>query len=135
MTSIPVSSITETDKAPIVQRPLLDSGLATGLGELFKVLSSSTRLRLLHALVRQPDLCVGEIAKEIGMSIQSVSNQLQDLLDKEILGSRKNGLKVHYRILDPCVVILLDRGLCLLEDLPLRRVADRGEGSDRESRP
>jgi len=133
MIFIPVSSI--TDKASIVQRPLLDSGLATGLGALFKVLSSPTRLRLLHALLRQPDLCVGEIAREIGMSIQSVSNQLQDLLDKGILGSRKNGLKVHYRILDPCVLILLDRGLCLLEDLPQRRVADRGEGSDGESLP
>lgn len=122
MPIIPVVALAE--KTSIAQRPLLDSTQATDLGALFKVLSSPTRLRLLHALVRQPNLCVGDIAREIGMSIQSVSNQLQHLVDKGILESRKNGLKMHYRILDPCVVTLIEGGLCLLSDLPERKLLE-----------
>ena len=99
-------------------RPLIDSPLATGLESVFKILGNHTRLRLLHALVRHPDLCVGEIAEAIGMKPQAVSNQLQRLADKGILVSSRSGLKIHYRIVDPCVVSLLDKGLCLVEDLP-----------------
>jgi len=50
------------------------------------------------------------------MKPQAVSNQLQRLLDRGILASRRNGNFIHYRIIDPCVVGLLDLGLCLTED-------------------
>ena len=95
----------------------LESGLAEGLESLFKVLSCATRLRLLYALTLAPDLCAGEIADCLAMKPQAVSNQLTLLLAKGILGSRRDGQRIRYRILDPCVVDLLDRGLCLLGDL------------------
>lgn len=83
---------------------------------LFKVLASDTRLRLLHALVRSGELCLTDLAEQVGMSPQAVSNQLQQLVAKGILGGTRNGNNVHYRIVDPCVVNLLDQGLCLTED-------------------
>ena len=83
---------------------------------LFKVLASATRLRLLHALVRAGELSVTDLARTVGMTPQAVSNQLQRLADRGILGARRNGNSVHYRISDRCVPALLDQGLCLAED-------------------
>jgi hypothetical protein len=52
----------------------------------------------------------------VDMRPQAVSNQLQRLADRGILGSRRRRLNIYYRILDPCVISLLDHGLCLTED-------------------
>ena len=89
--------------------------------DIFKVLASDTRLRLLHALVRAEEMCVTDLAEAVGMSPQAVSNQLQRLVDRGILGSRRSGTNIHYRIVDPCVPALLDQGLCLSEDARKRR--------------
>jgi len=71
-------------------------------------------------VARAGDLCVTDLAAELGMKPQAVSNQLQRLVDRGILGSMRNGLNVHYRIVDPCVTALLDRGLRLMEDAKRR---------------
>lgn len=105
-------------KPKIEERPLIDPEQAVNLEAAFKVLANGTRLRMLHALIREPDLCVGDLAEAVGMKTQAVSNQLQRLVDKGIVASRRNGTQMHYRIVDPCVVSLLDQGLCLTEDLP-----------------
>ena len=52
---------------------------------------------------------------------QAVSNQLQRLVDRGILGSRREGNSIHYRIVDLCVSSLLTQGLCLTEDAEERR--------------
>jgi DNA-binding transcriptional ArsR family regulator len=70
----------------------------------------------LHALVRHGELCVTGLADVLGMKPQAVSNQLQRLLDRRILAARRQGNSVYYRIVNPCVTDLLDRGLCLVED-------------------
>ena len=85
---------------------------------LFKVFASDTRLRLLHALVREEELYVSEMADALGMKPQAVSNQLQRLVDRGILATRRNGSNVYYRVVDPCVPVLLERGLCLIECCP-----------------
>lgn len=94
---------------------MLSEDEAAGLAALFKTFSNSTRLRLLHALVQAGELCVTDLARAAGMKPQAVSNQLQRLVDRGILASRRGGNNVLYRIVDPCVRVLLDRGLCLLE--------------------
>jgi DNA-binding transcriptional ArsR family regulator len=95
--------------------PLLTPGWAVELMSLFKVLANDTRLRLLHALVSHGELCVSELADVLGMKPQAVSNQLQRLLDRGILAWRRQGNNVYYRIVNPCVTDLLERGLCLVE--------------------
>ncbi len=97
-------------------RPLLAPEQARALMGVFKVLANDTRLRLIHALARSDELCVTELAQAVGMTPQAVSNQLQRLVDRSILGSRRNGNQIYYRIVDPCVTSLLDQGLCLTED-------------------
>lgn len=103
-------------KLPVADRPLLSPNEADELSELFKVLANGSRLRLLHAMVRADELCVTDLAEALAMSTQAVSNQLQRLADRSIVASRREGTSIFYRIVDPCVVALLDQGLCLTED-------------------
>ncbi|MBL6990641.1 MAG: winged helix-turn-helix transcriptional regulator [Bacteriovoracaceae bacterium] len=106
----------EKNNAPIHSRPLISLEVATDLTKLFKILTSDTRLRLLHALARKQELCVNDLAKEVDMKPQAVSNQLQRLVNCNILACKRNGTEIHYRILDPCVITLLELGLCLLAE-------------------
>ncbi len=103
-------------KPALGARPLLSTLDAEELVRLFKMLASDTRLRLLHALERAGELCVTDLAAELEMSPQAVSNQLQRLVDRCIVTSRRDGSRRLYRIADPCVTGLLDLGLCLLEE-------------------
>ncbi len=90
---------------------------ASGLAGTFKVLANDTRLRLLHALVCSEELCVSDLAAEIQMVPQAVSNQLQRLADRRIVAARREGNRILYRVVDPCVPALLDLGLCLTEEV------------------
>lgn len=103
-------------KPLLAERKQLTHHQAKALGELFGVLAGATRLRLLHALVRSGELCMTDLADLVGMKAQAVSNQLRSLVHQGILGDRRDGAHVYYRIVDPCVPGLLDLGLCLLED-------------------
>jgi len=68
-----------------------DADEARQLEGTFKMLANATRLRLLHALVCKPEMCVTDLAQAIGMKPQAVSNQLQCLVERGILGARRNG--------------------------------------------
>ncbi len=103
-------------KPRLERRRLIGLDHANSVGRTFQVLADATRLRLLHALVRAGEMCVGDLARALEMKPQAVSNQLQRLVDRGILASRRNGNYIHYRIIDPCVVGLLDLGMCLTED-------------------
>ena len=109
-------------KSDIRQRPLITPGQAAELMHVFKMLANDTRLRLLHALVRAGELAVGDLAAAVAMKPQAVSNQLQRLVDRGILSSRRAGTSIIYRIVDPCVISLLDQGLCLTEDAVVRQL-------------
>ena len=101
-------------------RALLSSEQAIALTAVFKVLANDTRLRLLHALVREGEMCVSEMSNLLAMKPQAISNQLIRLADRGIVDSRRNGNNIYYRIVDPCVIELLDHGLCLSEDAKAR---------------
>jgi DNA-binding transcriptional ArsR family regulator len=112
-------------KPNLTQRALISGSVAEQLAEVFKVLANDTRLRILHALALRGELSVSALAETVGMKTAAVSNQLQQLSLRRILKSRRDGNTIYYRILDPCVLELLDRGLCLTEDA--------NEGSPHES--
>ncbi len=103
-------------KPALAERRLLSSKQARELMGVFKVLANDTRLRLLHALTRDGELCVNELAAALEMKAQAISNQLQRLADQGIVAAQREGNQVFYRVVDPCVTALLDRGLCLAED-------------------
>ena len=108
-------------KPGLEERSLLAAREATELAELFKVLGNDTRLKMLFVLTKAQELGVTELAILMGMKPQAVSNQLQMLRHRGILGCRREGVHIIYRILDPCVISLLEYGLCLNEDAKARK--------------
>lgn len=109
-------------KPALSNRPLITARQAQTLESIFKMLASSTRLRMLHALACSEDLCVGELADKLNMSSQAVSNQLQRLADRRIVAAQRDGLQIRYSIIDPCVTTLLHEGWCLAEDTQPRNI-------------
>jgi DNA-binding transcriptional ArsR family regulator len=65
----------------------------------FFLLSEPTRLKILHALCNG-ERPVGTIVKELGATQANVSRQLNMLYRARILGRRKDGAQVFYRIDD-----------------------------------
>lgn len=122
MTSNKVSLECCPAKPALKSRALLTLEQASDLEAVFKVLANDTRLRLLHGIVRADEMCVSELAESLEMSPQAVSNQLQRLSDMGIIASRREGNSIYYRMIDPCVMELLDQGLCLMEDARQRSV-------------
>ncbi len=112
-------------KPNFTKRALISGPSAEQLADVFEVLANDTRLRMLHALAIRGELSVSALADTVGMKTAAVSNQLQKLSLRGIVKSRRDGNTIYYRILDPCVLELLDRGLCLTEDA--------AEGSPHES--
>ena len=103
-------------KPPLAERPLLGMETAAELARVYETLANDTRLRLLHVLLKEGEIYPSGLAAKLGMKPQAVSNQLQRLSDRGIVQTRREGNNVLYRIVDPCVIELIDRGLCLLED-------------------
>lgn len=104
------------DKQPkIEERPLLCKESAELLEATFKDLANSTRLRLLHALIKQPGMNVGDLAAALEMNITAISNHLRRLTDRGIVRPQRDGKQVNYSIVNPCTVSLLDHGVCLTE--------------------
>src|ERR671912_2886864 len=86
----------DAGKPALRDRPLLGQEQADELVRLYKVLANDTRLRLLHALERAGELSVTDLAAEVGMKPQAVSNQLQRLADRRIGGFRRGGSRPLY---------------------------------------
>lgn len=97
----------------LTARKLLTASQAAQLGTFFKVMGNGARLRMLHALVKSGELCLRDLANTVGMTSQAVSNQMQRLLDRGVVVSERRGVNVFYRIVDPCVVSIIEEGLCL----------------------
>ena len=110
-----VRIVCDPQKPELRDRPLIDAAQVARLRRLFKVLGNEGRLRVIHALERAGELRHSDLAKEVGMTPQALSNQVTRLVDQGILTSRRSGNSVLYRIADQCVTSLLDLGLCLAE--------------------
>lgn len=93
-------------------RPLLGEREADRVGQLFGCLAHPTRLRLIHALIRAGELCAGDLADAVDVTPQVASNQLKRLADLKVVARRRDGLSSIYRVIDPCVPLLLERGWC-----------------------
>ena len=94
----------------------IDAYQASELEDLFKILANDTRLRLLHNLARVEEMCVCDLAAAIDMTPQAISNQLQKLYSQGIVATRRAGNMIYYRVIDECIVGLLEKALCLLAD-------------------
>ena len=103
----------------LAERPLLGDLEVGELSRLFAILANDTRLRILHVIARSGEAAVSDIADEVQASVQGVSNHLQRLADQNIVATRRDGNRVYYRLIDPCVGGVMELGLCLLGHNPI----------------
>lgn len=87
-------------------RPLGDEALLL-VARRFAVLSEPMRLRLLQALI-EGEKSVGVLAETTAGTQANVSRHLQTLAEAGLVGRRKEGLMVFYRITDPSIFELCE---------------------------
>lgn len=75
--------------------------------DLFKVLGSTTRIRILRALAVE-ELCVCELSELLGMTSSAVSHQLRDLRNLKLVRLRSEGKLAFYRVADPSLLALVE---------------------------
>ena len=73
----------------------------------FRAMGEPMRIRLLDHL-RDGEATVGELSEALGASQQNVSKHLAVLSDAGLLGRRKEGNRVYYRIADEGVLTLCE---------------------------
>jgi ArsR family transcriptional regulator len=92
----------------------LDVDRATRLAEIFGALGDPTRLRLISALAAH-DLCVGDLAALLGMSLSAVSHQLALLRRLRLVRRRRVGQRIYYALDDEHILSLYQAGLSHIE--------------------
>jgi rhodanese-related sulfurtransferase/DNA-binding transcriptional ArsR family regulator len=81
-------------------------GIYTELGRVGKALASPVRLRLLDIL-EEGERTVEDLAATAGFGLKNTSSQLQILRAAQLVASRRDGVRIHYRIASPQVSALL----------------------------
>lgn len=98
------------------------------MAEKFRLLGDSTRLSIVRALMTGGEQNVGDIVRATGRTQTNVSKHLKQMTGAGLLGRRKEGLQVFYRITD-AVVEKLCQLVCdsIVEDV-------KGQLREREDR-
>ena len=89
---------------------LLAEETIVNAADLFKIFGDATRLKILLALQGQ-ELCVYDIAEELGMTQSAISHQLRILKQSRLVKSRRDGKMVYYSLDDDHVSSILSIGI------------------------
>lgn len=93
----------------------------------FRVLGEPVRIKLLDRL-RGGEASVNELTEALGASQQNVSKHLAVLTDGGIVGRRKEGTHVYYRIIDEGVFALCEQ-VCGSLEQQLRALSELVSGA------
>jgi DNA-binding transcriptional ArsR family regulator len=93
----------------------LSTGLDEHQAEIFKALSHPVRIAILN-LLRGGERCVCEFIPALEIEQPNVSRHLAVLKREGIITSRKDGLKVIYKVTDPRVFELLDLSNMIIKE-------------------
>ena len=77
------------------------------LVKLFKILSNSKRLQIVHILSKGKPLSVTEIADSLKMEQSTLSNHLTRMRDNKVINAEQRGMHMYYSLSDPNVSKLL----------------------------
>lgn len=98
------------------------------MDKLLRALADRTRLRLLN-LIGNDEVCVCFFVEILGESQPKISRHLAYLRRAGIVGARREGKWIHYRIVDPpnphAVRVLSEVRACLAEDKEMQRERGR----------
>jgi len=100
------------------------------IAERLKAIAEPNRLKILHALDDR-ELTVGQVLAAVGSSQTNVSKHLAVLRREGVVGSRREGLNVFYRVVDETAFTIC-RTVCdglerQLEEQ--RRTLEQGRGA------
>lgn len=84
----------------------MDKKIAENVAEVLKAVAHPVRLQIVE-LLAQKEMCVGDIVDALGGKQAITSQQLTMMKDKGVLGCRRDGAKVYYRIENKNVIKLL----------------------------
>ena len=85
------------------------------VAETFRMLGDPTRIRILETLGER-ELCVGDIARAVGMSESAVSHQLRLLRTMRLVRVRREGLQAYYAVDDHHILELLSQARTHVEE-------------------
>lgn len=85
------------------------------LADIFKVFGDSTRIKILFALF-ESELCVGDLARLLGLSQSAVSHQLKTLKEAKLVRFRREGKIIFYSLDDDHVRTILSMGMEHVEE-------------------
>jgi DNA-binding transcriptional ArsR family regulator len=75
--------------------------------EMCKVFSHPLRLQILNTL-RDKEMSVSDMADRLGVAIGNVSQHLNMMKHRRVLGTRKDGNVVYYRLGNPKILAAFD---------------------------
>lgn len=102
--------IIHKDKVAVVMKTLLDDDTLISLSDFFKILSDSTRVKIVSILDKN-ELCVCDICNVLNMTKSAVSHQLKNLKEVNLVKSRKIGKEVWYTLADEHIKELFEIAL------------------------
>ncbi len=100
------------------------------VAKYFRVLSDSTRVRVLELLDEEGELSVGELVERLGQSQPKVSNHLACLRWCGFVERERRHPNVFYRVADERVLEVLGLGRALLADNAEHVASCRRVGSE-----
>jgi ArsR family transcriptional regulator len=74
---------------------------------LLKAMGNARRLMVLCKLVEHGEMTVGDLAREVGLSLSALSQHLAKMRDEGLVGFRRESQVLWYRIADPRIETLL----------------------------
>ncbi|CAA7601721.1 HTH ArsR-type DNA-binding domain protein [Acididesulfobacillus acetoxydans] len=85
--------------------------LTDGVTPIFKALADETRVKIIYALLQEPDLCVCDVALITSLTAAAASHHLRLLKNMGLARSRREGKSVHYSLSDEHVRLILEKAL------------------------
>lgn len=80
---------------------------AADAADLLRLLANEKRLLILCMLAQGGEMCVGELAEEVGLDQSPLSQHLAKLREEGLVATRRDAQTIYYRIAKPEVLRVL----------------------------
>lgn len=97
-------------KVEKIKKTILSQDKLNILVEIFKVISDTTRTKILLSL-REGELCVCDISGVLGLSLSAISHQLRILRSLRLVKYRSQGRMAFYSLADSQIIKLIEAGI------------------------
>lgn len=93
-----------------VKKVMENTEVLYAVADFFKVMSDSTRMRIMSAL-DNGEMCVCDLSALLDMTKSAISHQLKVLKDAHLVKSRREGKNVYYSLKDDHVRLIIEMGI------------------------